>query len=188
MLLNCCYAGGTAGQVLADTPATGTGPQVGAPPRDYIAALAPGGGRVVISSSRSDQPSSAMADDNPELTTFGSMLLNGLREAAPGDGPAVGVLDLFAHLASTVPADARGIEYAGKPLEQHPLLYAQEVDQNFAIALRPIGQKSGTLDVARQQAVQRLAHIELALFALDRDEDAPDLVREREELLKQLGG
>jgi Caspase domain len=182
VLLNCCYAGGTAGQVLADPAPSGAGPQLSAPPRDYVAALAPGGGRVVISSSRSEQPSAAVAEDDFSLTTFGSKLLKGLRGAAPGDGPAVGVLDLFAHLAATVPADARGIQ-----LDQHPLLFAFEVDQNFAVALRPIGQQRGTLDVARTNDVQRLAQIEVALAALDRDEDAPDLMREREEILRRLG-
>jgi hypothetical protein len=183
VLLNCCYAGGTAGQVLAGTP---TPSDTSSPSRDFIETLVTGSGQVVISSSRSNQPSAAVAEDDTNLTTFGSKLLKGLRGAAPGSGPAIGILDLFAYLAAAVPADARGITHAGKPLDQQPLLYAREVDQNFPIALRPAGQARGTLDAAQQNVVQRLAQIEIALFALDRDSDAPHLVRERDTLLKRL--
>jgi hypothetical protein len=181
VLLNCCYAGGTAGQVLAGGPSANS-----SPPRDFIETLVSGSGQVVISSSRSNQPSAAVAADDLNLTTFGSKLLKGLRGNASGSGPAIGILDLFAYLAAAVPADARGITYEGKPLDQQPLLYAREVDQNFPIALRPAGQLRGTLDATQQSAVQRLAQIEIALFNYERDSDAPELVAERDTLLKRL--
>jgi len=75
----------------------------------------------------------------------------------------------------------------GRQLEQQPLLYAREVDQNFPIALRPIGWLRGLLDADETDAIQRLAQIETRLFGFERDEDAPELVAEREALLQKLG-
>jgi hypothetical protein len=63
---------------------------------------------------------------------------------------------------------SKTITYCGLPLEQRPLLYASEVDQNFAIALRP-GGAPATLDVENQRAtIRALTEVEIKLAAYAR--------------------
>ena len=97
------------------------------------------------------------------------------------------MLDLFSYLCTHVPQDARTISYLGRPLEQRPLLYASEVDQNFAIALRR-GGAPATLGVEDQRDIIRaLAGVEIALAGYASEAIAPpELVARRDRLLAQL--
>jgi uncharacterized caspase-like protein len=185
VLLNCCHAGGVGERVLDANERAGMG---AAPPPAFYQPLVAGSGQVLISSSRPAQKSGAISQTNGQHTTFGAQLLAALRGGAPGQGPGVGVFDLFAHLSAHVPADAQTITYLGKPLAQHPLLYAREVDQNFAVALRP-NWHGGTLDTGLTDAIHRLAEIEITLALYAHDADAPQgLIAERDALLARVKG
>ncbi|MBK9711918.1 MAG: caspase family protein [Kouleothrix sp.] len=184
VLLNCCHAGGVGGAVLGAKKAAGGD----APPPAFYQPLVAGSGQIVISSSKPNQKSGATSGADPALTVFGAQLLAGLKGGVPGHDPGIGVLDLFSYLCTRVPADARTITYEGRPLDQRPLLYASEVDQNFAMALRP----SGTLAVLgvedQGETIRALAAAEIRLAAYASEADAPEeLVRRRDALLAQLG-
>ncbi len=187
VLLNCCHAGGVGDDVLSDGDAGAT---TDAPPPAFYQPLVEGSGQVVISSSKPAQKSGAKSSVDPQLTTFGAQLVAALKGQAPGQGAGVGVFDLFAYLSTQVPQDARSIQYQGKPLDQHPLLYAHQVDQNFALALRP-GRQDGADDTMSgdvADVVQELARIEIQLAAFQSEAEAPaELVQRRDDLLLQLG-
>jgi hypothetical protein len=140
VLLNCCHSGGVSDDVLSDT---GTVPPTDSPPPGFYAPLAEGSGRVVISSSRPAERSGARSSRDRRLTVFGAQVLAALQGSAPGQGPAVGVFELFTALSTQVPPDTRTITdpFTDAPLQQHPLIYTREVDQNFAITLRPTEQR-----------------------------------------------
>ncbi len=159
VLLNCCHAGGV-GAALLHTASSDTLLQGSAPPAAFYRPLAVGSGQVVISSSRPEQKSGAVAQRNAHHTPFGAVLLDALRGAAPGDGPAVGVFELFAALRTHVPIDASHIRYQGGPLRQEPLFYAHQLDDNLPVALRP-GWQGGTLSGAILNQVRRLVEQEL---------------------------
>jgi metacaspase-1 len=88
--------------------------------------LGRGAGRVVIASSRADEPSCILPGmKNSLFTTYLLEALGGA--AASHDDDVVRVLDVFHHVSKHVPQRAH----------QHPILKAQEVENNFPIALRP---------------------------------------------------
>lgn len=162
VLLNCCHAGGVGDEVLG-----GLGdetPSGAAPPPEFYRPLVIGSGQVVISSSRPGQKPGARSRHNPQHTTFGAHLLEALRGAAPGAGAGVGVFDLFAHLRTAVPPDACHIPYLGKPLVQEPLFYANQLDDNIPVALRPAG-SDGVLGT-HDSLIARLIALELEIEAL----------------------
>ncbi|MFV9507498.1 MAG: caspase family protein [Oscillochloridaceae bacterium umkhey_bin13] len=157
VLLNCCHAGGVGDAVLGTSAATLSG---AAPPPAFYEPLAVGSGQVVIASSRPTQKSGAVSQEQPQHTPFGAQLLAALRGAALGDGPALGVFELFAALRERVPADASHISYWGNPLRQEPLFYASQLDDNLAVALRP-GWQGGTLSGDTLAQVRRIVEEEL---------------------------
>ena len=184
VLLNCCHAGGVGGALLGEENLADGGD---APPLAFYQPLVEGSGQIVISSSKPDQKSGARSSADPALTVFGAQLLAGLQGGVGGDGAGIGVLDLFSYLCTHVPQDARTISYQGQPLEQRPLLYASEVDQNFAMALRR-GGAPATLGVENQRDIIRaLAQVEIALASYASEAAAPpEVVARRDRLLAQL--
>lgn len=148
VLLNCCHGGG------ADAVAPGVG---AAPPAAFYRPLAQGSGQLVICASRPEQQAGAVSRQDAQHTPFGAQLLAALRGAAPGNGPAIGVFELFAYLRATVPGDA-------PHLIQEPLCYTSQLADNLAIALRPGGQ-GGTRNAELDQQLHRLVALELALDA-----------------------
>ncbi len=183
VLLNCCHSGGVGDDVL---DAGNPGEQIDAPPVSFIEQLAEGSGHVVISAAKAAEKAGAVSTVEPTLTVFGAQLLAALGGKAPGDSAAIGVFDLFAFLSTQVPQDARGISYGGKPLAQHPLFYAHQVDQNFALALRP-GWQGGTLGDDFSAQVQELAQLEIQLAHYASEDEAPAaLVQRRDQVLLAL--
>jgi uncharacterized caspase-like protein len=183
VLLNCCHAGGVGERVLDVNEGAGMG---AAPPPAFYQPLVAGSGQVLISSSRPAQKSGAISRTNAQHTTFGAQLLDALRGGAPGQSAGIGVFDLFAYLSAHVPTDAQTITYNNHPLAQHPLLYAHEVDQNFAVALRP-NWHGGTLDTGLADAIHRLAEIEIEIAQYANDADAPqELIVERNRLWERV--
>lgn len=141
---------------------------------------------VVISSSKSGQKSGARSTTDQDLTVFGAQLIAALEGGAPGESPGIGILDLFAYLSGHVPVDAKKLNYQGQPLAQNPLLYANQVDQNFAIALRP-NTHGGTLDADIAALIAELAEIEVQLAEYDDESNAPvQLVERRDTILQKL--
>lgn len=183
VLLNCCHSGGAGAAVLGEAE---DGATLGAaPPRAFYAPLAVGGGQVVVSSSRPQQLSGARSSADPQHTTFGAQLIAGLRGQAPGAAAGISVFELFAFLSAAVPKDAATISYKGAPLVQEPLLFAAEVDTDFAVALRPGGAQAVLSAV--DDAVAALAWVEIQLAGYAREADAPlQLLQERAALLRQL--
>ncbi|MEI8166038.1 MAG: caspase family protein [Chloroflexales bacterium] len=180
VLLNCCHAGDVSDEVLS--PSAG-GPSGAAPPPAFYQPLATGGGQIVISASRPTQRAGARAHGDTQHTVFGEHLLAALRGRAPGAGVGIGALELFAYLRARVPADAQHIIDHWQPLAQEPLLYAAQLDGDFAVALRP-GWQGGGADSDLAQQVRRLADLELEAGCAEAV--APALVEEREQLLRAL--
>ena len=180
VLLNCCHAGGNEGLATNDALLTGA-----TPPPEFYRPLAVGSGHVVISSSRPAQKSGARSRRSSLHTIFGTHLLAALTGAAPGQGPGIGVFELFTYLRASIPADARGTVYRNAPLVQEPLFYASQLDDNVAVALRPAGAPN-TLggDAA---LIARLVALELEQETLGTA--LPDAQRaERDKLLAQIEG
>lgn len=186
VLLNCCHSGGVGGGVLDEAEEE---PELQAPPKSFYVPLVEGSGSVVISSSKPAERSGALSTHNKQATVFGAQLLDALGGQAPGQGAAVGVFELFSYLSRSIPADAHTIidPNTDQPLEQHPLLYARQVDQDFPVTLRP-GKPSGTLDVKQGETIDTLAKIEIKLAEYDSEALAPaELVAERDQLIAKLG-
>lgn len=122
VILDACFASATADlKAIDDEQWKG-----GWAERQYEE-LARGSGRVVIASSKAGQPSYARQQDG--LSLFTKYLLEALRgeAAVRGDG-LVHVLDVFHYVSDAVRrAEPR----------QEPILKAQNLDANFAIALAP---------------------------------------------------
>ena len=181
VLLNCCYAGGIGDEVLS----AGSGALSGAaPPPEFYRPLAVGSGQVVISSSRPSQKSAARSQQNQKLSVFGAHLLDALSGKAPGSGPGVGVFELFAHLRAQVPLDAQHTLDGFKPTVQEPLFYASQLDDNFAVALRPERQGE-TLGADLSSLVQHLVELELQI---ESGHAVAEVITARDELLVRLGG
>jgi hypothetical protein len=183
VLLNCCHSGGVGDAVLDDTTGESTGDT---PPADFYQPLVAGGGQVVISAARPWQKAGAASSAAPEHTVFGARLLDALRGHAPGEGAGIGVFELFSYLSAQVPADARQITYKNAPLAQEPLLYAHQLDQNIAVALRP-GWQGGTLSEDLNELIRQFAEAEVALAGYEREDAAPaELLQRRAALLERL--
>lgn len=182
VILNCCHAGGVGNDVLG-TNNTLSG---SAPPPEFYRPLALGSGQVVISSSRSEQKSGASSHVDPQHTTFGAHLLAALGGKAAGDGPGIGVFELFTYLRLHVPADAQNNWYGNGPLQQEPLLYAYQLDDNIAVALRPGDGNGGTLS-GTSSDIARLIDLELQIEHLGAAAP-PALLAERDAVLQRLGG
>ena len=122
VLLDACHAAGTAQLKTGKAPATF---KSGLGDKTYQA-LGRGVGRVVIASSRADEPSCVLPGMKNSL--FTAYLLEALAGAAASDDEDfVRILDVFHHISENVPLRA----------SQHPILKAQDVENNFPIALSP---------------------------------------------------
>jgi len=122
VLLDACHAAGTAQLKAGKAMATF---KSGLDDKTYQA-LGRGVGRVVIASSRADEPSCVLPGMKNSL--FSAYLLEALGGAAASDDEDfVRILDVFHHISENVPLRAA----------QHPILKAQDVENNFPIALSP---------------------------------------------------
>jgi hypothetical protein len=129
IMLDACHAGGI-GTAKSGSAPKGFGMR-------GLDVLSTGAGRVLLSSSRSDQESIIVRGERNSV--FTGALLEALNGAATdrGDG-AIGVLDVFDYVTRQVPRRA----------EQNPVMRAEDVEGNFAIALRPatVAGKGGEAD------------------------------------------
>lgn len=119
VILDACHAGAVGtGKSAATTLPKGLGD-------DALNELGRGAGRAVLASCKPDEESLVLRGDRNSV--FTSALLEALRGAAQdrGDG-LVRVLDVFHHVAEEVPRRA----------DQHPVLRAEDMDANFAVARR----------------------------------------------------
>jgi hypothetical protein len=122
VLLDACHAAGAAQLKTGNAMATF---KSGLDDKTYEA-LGRGAGRVVIASSRADELSCVLPGMKNSL--FTAYLLEALAGAAASeDEDVVRVLDVFHHISENVPLRAT----------QHPILKAQDVENNFPMALSP---------------------------------------------------
>jgi metacaspase-1 len=120
VLLDACHAAGAAQLKSGNATAIF---KSGLDDKTYEA-LGRGAGRVVIASSRADELSCVLPGMKNSL--FTAYLLEALGGAAASDDEDfVRVLDVFHHVSENVPLRAT----------QHPILKAQDVENNFPIAL-----------------------------------------------------
>jgi hypothetical protein len=120
VLLDACHAAGAAYVKTADATPTF---KLGLDDKTYEA-LGCGAGRVVMASSRADEKSCVLAGQKNSL--FTTFLLEALDGTAPNrNDDVIRVLDVFHHISEHVPRKA----------QQHPILKAQDVENNFPIAL-----------------------------------------------------
>lgn len=119
IVLDCCYAAGTAALKGGDMEEL----RPGLKQEDYER-LAQGRGRVILASSRSDEKSLVLEGDRNSLMT--DCLLRGLTGAA-GNESEVRALDLFRYVAKEVPARSDH--------RQHPVLKCT-LEDDFPLALR----------------------------------------------------
>lgn len=158
VLFDCCYAGGT-----GDTKGIGLTRETFKSGLDepYYERLAHGTGRVIMASSRSDEESLVLPGMSNSLFTH--CLLEALRGAARtrGDG-LIRVFDVFDYVSEEVPA--RG--------PQHPIFKANDLENNFPIALylggKQVGPSAG-FPLLRRTAVDARALREaiVAAFSLE---------------------
>jgi hypothetical protein len=134
VLLDACHAGGV-GELKALDPVHAM--KAGFDEKTY-SALAQGIGRVVMASSRANEPSRILNGMSNSL--FTDSLLEALRGAAPthGDG-FVRVFDVFHYVSDEVPTKA----------PQHPIFKAQDLENNFPLALH-LGGKQPTIPAVSQ--------------------------------------
>ncbi|MFZ5893352.1 MAG: caspase family protein [Myxococcota bacterium] len=120
VLFDACHSAGAAYVKTADTT---TVFKAGLDDKTYEV-LGRGAGRVVMASSRADESSLVMPGMKNSL--FTAYLLEALAgDAMNRDDDVIRVLDVFHHIAENVPLKG----------PQHPILKAQDVENNFPIAL-----------------------------------------------------
>jgi len=132
VVFDCCHAGGIGQPKDPAAPTLKTGLS-----EQYYNALKTGRGRVILASSRDDEPSWVLP--NAENSLFTQHLLAGLRGGAPGPGGVIRIFDLFHYLQPKVIAD--------QP-DQHPIFKA-ELEENFPVALY-LGGKAPVLPAPTQ--------------------------------------
>ena len=128
VLLDACHSAGV-GELKAVAPISDI--KAGLDEKTYNA-LAEGVGRVIIASSRSNEVSLILSGmDNSLFTHY---LLEALKGACSihNDG-LVRVFDVFHYISDKVPARAA----------QHPIFKANEVENNFPLALSSAGNRPG---------------------------------------------
>ncbi|MDH0849475.1 caspase family protein [Delftia tsuruhatensis] len=124
-----------------------------------FAKLAVGRGRALMASCRADEESSVIL--GARNSVFTTALLVGLRGAAEKDGSGViKVFDLFEYVADKVPKSVAG--------DQHPIFKADNLEQNFPVALSRGGKKSPTGTPAPSKPVDadRWSQLEACLIEL----------------------
>lgn len=124
-----------------------------------FAKLAVGRGRALMASCRADEESGVIQGARNSL--FTTALLAGLRGAAEKDGSGViKVFDLFEYVADEVPKSAAD--------DQHPIFKADNLEQNFPVALSRGGRKSPSSGPAPSTAgdADRWSELERCLVEL----------------------
>jgi Mg-chelatase subunit ChlD len=151
VLLDACHSAG-AGELKALVPTPDL--RAGLNEKTYRA-LAQGTGRVIMASSRLTEVSLVLRGMRNSLFTH--HLLDGLRGAAStrGDG-LIRVFDVFQYVSDKVSAQAA----------QHPIFKAQDLENNFPMALHPGGKQSfsatsGPPLAVRPQSLSGKARIEV---------------------------
>lgn len=121
ILLDACHAGGMGSLKSSGNNSTPLGIAKGS-----IDLLSKGRGKVVLASCRPDEVSWILQGWRNSL--FTDVVLKALKGQAQdkGDG-TVGVFDLFSFVASEVPKHAN----------QHPIFKADQLEENFSVALHP---------------------------------------------------
>jgi uncharacterized caspase-like protein len=171
VVLDCCHAAGIGRIKELVTPGLPF-MKAGFSDRE-IGKLAQGKGRVLMASSRPDEPSLIL--NNAKNSLFTESLLEALRGGTRtrGDG-LIRVFDLFDHVSERVPAQAN----------QHPVLKAEDLEDNFAVAFyqggKPLrvrledvaGRPSVlTLRTLRDTIIQKYSLGELKALCFDVDSD-----------------
>lgn len=131
VFIDACHAGGAS---VSKTLTDGRGHQFksGYTSNTFIK-LAIGSGRALIASCRADEVSAVFP--GARNSVFTTALLAGLRGAADKSGSGfIRLFDLFNYVAEDVPKHI--------PDDQHPIFKADNVEENFAIALSQGGKKS----------------------------------------------
>lgn len=124
-----------------------------------FAKLAVGRGRALMASCRADEESGVI--QGARNSVFTTALLAGLRGAAEKDGSGViKVFDLFEYVADEVPKSVAD--------DQHPIFKADNLEQNFPVALSRGGRKSPSGDPAPSTAgdADRWCELERCLVEL----------------------
>jgi hypothetical protein len=131
VLLDACHSAGVADVKSAELS---PGIKCGLGGKTY-SDLAQGTGRVVMASSRPTETSVILP--NMRNSLFTHHLLDALKGAAQdrGDG-LIRVLDVFHHVSDNVPA---------QQADQHPVFKAQDLENNFPLALRLGGKGAASL-------------------------------------------
>lgn len=117
VIFDCCHSGG-----IGQPKDIATAIMKSGLTERYYQELASGWGRVILASSRENEPSWVRPGDSNSL--FTRHLLDGLKGNALASGNFVRILDLFSYLQPKV---------TGEQPNQHPVLKA-EIETNFPIA------------------------------------------------------
>lgn len=169
ILLDACHSAGTADVKSADLSSTVKSGIGGKTYND----LAQGVGRVVMASCRPTEESVVLSGMRNSLFTH--HLLAALKGAAQdrGDG-LIRVFDVFHHVSDTVPA---------QQADQHPVFKAQDLENNYPLALRlggkgvatsTHGNVGTTSGVARPPALSPRARLALKSGLIRRWDDLAD--------------
>ncbi|WP_417447386.1 caspase family protein [Kangiella sp.] len=142
VFIDACHAGGAA---IAKTLSDDKGNVLKSGfSQNTFEKLAAGTGRVLIASCREDEVSNVF--ENARNSVFTTTLLDGLRGAADKDASGlIKVFDLFKHISDEVPKLM--------PDTQHPIFKADNLENNFAIALNQGGNKSLNTSTQSTQSV-----------------------------------
>ena len=124
ILFDCCHSGGIGQPKDVQAPT-----MKGGLPDRYYEALKQGRGRAILASSRSDEYSWVLPNDENSL--FTKQLLAGMRGGIASDDGMIRIFDLFEYVQPKVTA--------AQP-NQHPIFKA-EIEENFPVALYLGGQK-----------------------------------------------
>lgn len=146
VLIDACHAGGASS--FKGSGAAGL-PDIGYSEKS-LGRLAEGTGRVLIASSRPSEKSWVLP--NARNSVFTSHLLDAFRGRGrtSGDG-VIRVFELFNHVSEMVKRDVPG--------RQHPVFKANDLEDNFPVALDRGGSKAGSPEVvsgARPEAWRQL--------------------------------
>lgn len=142
VFIDACHAGGAAiAKILSDDK--GNVLKSGFS-QNTFEKLAVGTGRVLIASCRDDEVSNVFT--NARNSVFTTTLLDGLRGAADKDASGlIKVFDLFKYISDEVPKLI--------PDTQHPIFKADNLENNFAVALNQGGNKSLNTSTQSTQSV-----------------------------------
>ncbi len=175
VLFDSCYAAGTSEvkDALDGFPGIKKGLS-----EDFYEQLGRGKGRVLMASSRENEPSWFAKDGRH--SRFTHYLLEGLNGEAANQTGTVGVLDLFGFLSQRVLAD-------DPERPQHPVMKA-EVEDNFSIALAPKGwqQRAKSSDGATGPAAKEASRLPSASFSSYRNNKFGDVTGQGSKVNQQM--